>query len=174
MHTKQLSACALGLSFLVICAKITIPIGPVPLTLQTMAVVLLGLVLDRKSLIMIFTSYMIAGLSGLPVFASGGGLGYILQPSFGFLLSFLPASLLLAKLKERIPYLLAMLFAFILIDTAGILYMKFIFSAVLGIQKDLLELITIGVLPFLANDLLTGCLAIMTAKRLNTYFLCIS
>lgn len=167
MKTKQLTISAMGLLFLILCAKISLPITVIPLTLQTMGVIFLGLLLDVKTLSMIYGCYYVMGFLGLPVFASGGGFAYFLMPSCGFLLAFYPASLLLSYGKKHFSYLGAMLCALLLIYGFGVFYMGLIFTNVMGLQKSLYELLKIGVLPFLANDLISGSLALIGAKRLH-------
>ena len=70
--------------------KITIPVQPVPMhfTLQFFFVLLCGLWLGPQKGAMAVGGYVLLGLFGVPVFAGGGGLGYVLRPSFGYLLGF--------------------------------------------------------------------------------------
>lgn len=70
-----------------------IPIGPVPITLQTLMVVLTGLVLGPLRGFLAVLLYVVVGLAGLPVFSGGaGGLGILVKPSAGYLLAFAPAA----------------------------------------------------------------------------------
>lgn len=69
-------------------AKLMIPVGPVPFTLQPLVVFLCGVVLRPRLALMSQLTYLLVGLLGLPVFAYGGGLGYVLNPTFGFLIGF--------------------------------------------------------------------------------------
>lgn len=165
MKTKQLTVCAFGLACLIICSKISLPIGPVPVTLQTMAVVLLGFTCSNSSLRMIFGTYLLGGLCGLPFFAGGGGLSYILQPSFGFLCAFPLAALTISYTKNQLTYTVSMLLALFIIYIIGTLYMGMIFQVVLGMEKGFYELISIGVLPFVFNDVISGLLAVVITKR---------
>lgn len=65
-----------------------IPFGPMSITLQTMLAALAGIVLGPRWGAASQGVYLALGLMGLPIFTMGGGLGYVLQPSFGFLLGF--------------------------------------------------------------------------------------
>ena len=80
--------CAIFTALIAIGAFIRIPVPVVPFTLQflftTLAGVLLGSRLGATSVIL----YIVLGLLGVPVFAEGGGPGYILKPSFGYLPGF--------------------------------------------------------------------------------------
>lgn len=174
MKTKELSQSALMLCFLVICSKISFPIGIIPISFQTLAVILIGLCLPTKQLLLVFCTYILSGLCGLPVFANGGGLSYILQPSFGFLLSFPLAAYVLSKLRQYrffhgIMMYVGSLFALLLIYGIGVVYMYFIFQFVMMMEKGLWEIICIGVLPFLFNDLVSMGLACILALRLPQF-----
>jgi biotin transport system substrate-specific component len=72
-------------------AFIKIPFYPVPFTLQLFFTALAGLVLPARWAVLSQLVYILIGLIGMPVFANGGGFGYILQPTFGYL-CFLPLS----------------------------------------------------------------------------------
>ncbi len=80
---------------------IAIP-GPVPLTLQTLAVLLAGAVLGARRGFLAVALYIALGLIGLPVFAQGAsGFGVVLGPSGGYLLGFLPAAAMCGFIVER-------------------------------------------------------------------------
>jgi biotin transport system substrate-specific component len=80
-----------------------IPIGPVPITLQTLAVILAGLVLGPWRGFAATALYLAVGFAGLPVFAGGaGGLGVLGKPSIGYLLSFPIAALLAGVFARRL------------------------------------------------------------------------
>ena len=69
-------------------AYIKIPLPHVPVTLQTFFVIMSGNLLGYKYGTISQISYLILGLIGLPIFAYGGGLGYVFQPTFGFLIGY--------------------------------------------------------------------------------------
>ncbi len=95
----------LGFTFLTAAsAFIKIPMYPVPLTLQTLFVLLAANILGKKAGTFSQLLYLAAGLSGIPIFASGGGPGYIFQPSFGYLLGFVPAAYFVGMFVENIDY----------------------------------------------------------------------
>ena len=66
--------------------KITIPVQPVPMhfTLQFFFVLLSALLLGARRSLACVAAYLAIGLCGIPVFATGGGLSYLLKPTFGF------------------------------------------------------------------------------------------
>lgn len=87
--------------------KITLPTEPVPMhfTLQWFFVLLAGLLLSKKLAGTSVGVYLLLGLSGVPIFASGGGLSYLLRPTFGYLLGFAIAAYVMAMLCESFPVL---------------------------------------------------------------------
>lgn len=73
-------------------ARISLPLAPVPLTLQTAVVLLSGALLGPGAGALSQVLYLAMGLAGLPVFSSGGGLGYLLSPTIGYLAGFVGGS----------------------------------------------------------------------------------
>ena len=80
--TRNLTFSAMFVSLIAIGAFIRIPVPVVPFTLQFLFTMLAGLLLGGKLGAMSVCIYVAMGLLGLPVFAEGGGLGYVLKPSF--------------------------------------------------------------------------------------------
>jgi len=85
-------------------AFIKIPMYPVPITLQTLFVLLAANILGKKDGIISQLLYLTVGLSGMPIFANGGGPNYIFQPSFGYLIGFVPAVYFTGIMVEKIDY----------------------------------------------------------------------
>jgi biotin transport system substrate-specific component len=81
-----------------VAARVVVPFPLVPLTLQTAVVLLAGAVLGPGGGAGSQLLYLAMGLAGLPVFAGGGGLGYVLSPTFGYLLGFTGAAWLTGRL----------------------------------------------------------------------------
>jgi biotin transport system substrate-specific component len=105
--------------------KIPVPFLPFPITLQVFFVILAGLMLPPVYAFASQALYVLIGLAGLPVFASGGGLGYVFQPSFGILLGFMAAALVIALLKKHVK-IESKLFLYTLCGTIGIIVMYII------------------------------------------------
>nr|WP_317413295.1 biotin transporter BioY [uncultured Solibaculum sp.] len=85
---KHLVLCALFVALIATGAFLKIPVPIVPFTLQYLFTMLAGLLLGPKWGFLSVCVYLLLGLVGLPVFAQGGGIGYVLQPSFGYLIGF--------------------------------------------------------------------------------------
>ena len=84
----RLTLVAVFAALLAASAFFKIPIPPVPITLQAQVVLLGGMLLGPVNGALAVGLYLLLGLIGLPIFAGGGGLGYVLQPTFGYLLGF--------------------------------------------------------------------------------------
>jgi biotin transport system substrate-specific component len=89
MKTKELILCALFIALITAGTFIKIPVGTDVYTLQFLFTLLAGLLLGPKLGAIAVGTYTIMGLVGIPVFAEGGGPGYIAQPTFGYLLGFI-------------------------------------------------------------------------------------
>jgi biotin transport system substrate-specific component len=146
-------------------ARISVPLAPIPLTLQVPFVLLAGAFLGPRAGAASMATYLAAGALGLPVFAAGGGIAYLLGPTGGYLVGFVPAAALvgaLARRGARLPrLLLAMTAAVATIHLLGILHL----SLVLG--RSPAETVQTGLLPFLPGDALkvAGAAALVAAWR---------
>ena len=89
LKTKELVLSALFIAFITIGTFIRIPAGADVYTLQFLFTLLAGLVLGERLGTFAVGAYVLMGLIGIPVFASVGGLGYLFQPTFGYLVGFI-------------------------------------------------------------------------------------
>lgn len=87
-NVRNLVYVALFIVLITIGAKVVIPIPVCPFTLQLLFTTLAGLVLGPVYGGISVLCYIVLGLIGVPVFATGGGFGYVLQPTFGYLAGF--------------------------------------------------------------------------------------
>lgn len=82
--------------------SIPLPFSPVPITLQTLGVMLSGLLLGPQLGSISVGLYLIAGTLGLPIFAGGAaGIGVLMGPSGGYLLGFLPGAWMIGTLSHK-------------------------------------------------------------------------
>ncbi|MDR1578324.1 MAG: biotin transporter BioY [Deltaproteobacteria bacterium] len=140
------------------------PFSPAPITLQTMFVLLAGLILGSRAAAWAMLLYLLAGILGLPVFAGGrAGLAVFFGPTGGFLLGFVPAAMFcgLAK-KEPVRSFLSVM-GFCLVATAITLALGSI-QLCLVLKISFVKALLVGVVPFLPGGLLK-CLAAVSIYR---------
>jgi biotin transport system substrate-specific component len=148
-------------------AFLAIPIGPVPIVLQNMFVLLTGLLLGPRWGLAGVGIYLLAGAIGLPVFAGGtGGIGRILGPTGGYLIAYLPAVWVVGIVSRRargrvIGDVAAMTLATLVIYGIGVPYLK----AVTGMPWA--KAAAAGMLPFLIGDALKIAAALPIARTLR-------
>lgn len=102
MRTKKLILCAMFTALITVGAFIRIPIPVVPFTLQLLFTTLAGLVLGGKLGFVSVCVYILMGLIGLPVFAEGGGVAYILNPTFGYIIGFAVAAYVTGTIANQV------------------------------------------------------------------------
>ncbi|MEQ7188930.1 biotin transporter BioY [Enterococcus hirae] len=100
-NRRDITMMTMMMALLIITAKLVIPLPLFDyLSLQIITIYLIYPLLGTKYGLIVTFSYLILGLIGLPIFASGGGIFYIFKPSFGFLLSFATFPLIQAALSK--------------------------------------------------------------------------
>ena len=88
LSLREMILCAMFVALVAAGAFIRIPVGTDVYTLQFLFTLLAGLLLGARLGATAVATYVLLGLVGVPVFASGGGPGYVLQPTFGYLIGF--------------------------------------------------------------------------------------
>jgi biotin transport system substrate-specific component len=97
----NLATVVLGTLLITAAAKINVPVWPVPVTLQGMAVAMLAAAFGARIGVATVALYLIEGAMGLPVFATGGGLAYLVGPTGGFLIGFLLLAAIVGYAADR-------------------------------------------------------------------------
>ena len=98
---SNLATVVLGTLLITICAKINVPVWPVPVTLQGFAVAALAAAFGLRIGVATVALYLLEGALGLPVFATGGGLAYLVGPTGGFLLGFLVMAAIIGYVADK-------------------------------------------------------------------------
>ena len=155
-----------GAALVALLAQVTIPLPIVPITGQTLGVLVVGAALGARRGAAALTTYMLTGLAGLPVFAGfTGTIAAVATPSFGFILGFIPAAFLAGWFAERTwdrrPWLAMVGFvaASIVPFLVGVPYMAYILNVVMGAGYDLGGIIAVGVTPFIAGGVVKAAIA---------------
>ena len=140
----------LGSLLLIASAKIKVPLYPVPMTLQPMAVLMIAMLFGRKLATLTVGLYIFKGIIGIPVFAFGGGLMYLMGPTGGFILGFFVSAFIVGYLadsgwgKKVSLSIISMLIGMVVIYSLGI----FQLALLKGFNFALLK----GFYPFLLGD----------------------
>ena len=93
---------AAGAALTAICAQVTIPVGPIPITGQTIAVLFVGMFLGSLRGALSMVVYALAGLAGMPIFSDGGsGAERLFGPSGGYIFGYIAAAALVGWIAQR-------------------------------------------------------------------------
>lgn len=174
------SRSALFLTLMIISAYIQItlptPYYPMHITLQLFVCIVCGFCLPVHYAILSMGVYILMGLIGFPVFASGGGISYIMRPTFGFILGFFCCSISCSALKQRkrptclLDYFKIGFVGLFLYYLIGNLYYYFSFPVLMGTHIPLWFSLFNGVLVSIVPDFLLMAIACRTSKSLQIFF----
>ena len=150
---KLILLAVVGSILITISAKVKIPFYPIPMTMQTFVILLIGVSFGSKIGLITVTAYLLEGIVGLPVFANspekGIGLVYFMGPTMGYLIGFL-VTVYLAGLfkydKGIINTFLKLIFSVSFIYIFGVIWL----GTLIGWEKPIFKL---GVQPFLLAEL---------------------
>ena len=155
-----------GSILITISAKIKIPFYPVPMTMQTFVILLIGITCGYKIGLATVTLYLLEGIFGLPVFANspekGIGIAYFIGPTMGYLIGFLFATFLAGYLNFNTK----MIFIFFkLIISVSIIYILGVLwlGNLIGWDKPVIQL---GASPFLLAELFKILILTLLAKKI--------
>ena len=170
--TYDLILSALFIALISVGSFVKIPLGPVPITLQFMFVLLAGQMFNPKCAVVTLIIYTVMGILGLPIFSGGGGVSYILTPTFGYILGFVFAALAISVISHSgkrtfSKLLLANFTGFAIVYIFGlghyILLSHFYFNMIL----DLGAVLLFGFVVFIPTDLVFCILTAIISKRLS-------
>ena len=162
-RTALLAGTATFIALLAVGAWAAIPLGPVPVTLQSFFLLLAAPVMKRRAVIPA-ALYLLLGAANLPVFHSGlSGVGILLGPTGGFLAGFIPAAAvagLAYESRSRILRATGLVAGTLVIYACGVAWL--LLSAGLALPAAVIA----GVLPFLPGDALKGAGVFLLGERL--------
>ena len=169
LAAADIAECAMFAALMVAGAFIKIPLPVMQLTFQTVISVLAGLMLGWKKGMIAMTAYAVMGLIGIPVFMDGGGIFYVIKPSFGYILGFIPAAGVAGicyNRKKKLWQIILLALAATLVDYAfGIAY--FIAVWVLTDLPNLWASVVAYNLTFLPKDALLAVLAAFLSRAVT-------
>jgi len=164
---KWLFFALMGSIILAISSKIKIPFYPVPMTMQTLIVLIIGIGFGWKLGVATIALYLFEGIIGLPVFSGspekGVGIVYFTGPTMGYLLGFLFAAYFSGKFvydSNIFKNFLKLFFATSLIYIFGIAWL----GSLIGWNKPIIQL---GVQPFLLAELFKILIATFAINKIK-------
>ncbi len=149
---KNIILTILGTLVLTLSAKIQTPLAPVPVTMQTFAVLFLGMALGYKIATATVILYLIQGAIGLPVFAKGGGLIYFQGPTSGYLFGFIVGAFVSGRFKINsgtLSTFAKLVFSVSFIYLFGIIWLWANLNFYSGKNLSFFQVFEIGAKPFL-------------------------
>ncbi|MFO7612022.1 MAG: biotin transporter BioY [Clostridia bacterium] len=166
MKTRDIALMGFFIALVTAGAFIRIPLPFLSVTFQMLFALLAGIILGPVKGAAAMAVYMAAGLAGLPVFSLGGGPGYVLQPSFGFIIGFLPGAYAagfaynrLSRTGGYLRILAAYMIGAASVYFIGIAYMYVILTFYLQKPGTALAGTIISMLPYMAKDIVLGLAA---------------
>ena len=172
-RTKNMVLTALFAALIAVCSWITVP-GPVPFTLQTMAVFLAVGLLGGKNGSICVLLYILLGAVGLPVFAGfKGGIGALLGTTGGYILGFLFSALLMWAMEKTMGQktwvlILSMVLGLLVCYAFGTVWFRFVYLKTTG-AVGWMTVLGWCVFPFLIPDGLKIALASLLTLKLRKY-----
>lgn len=158
---RGLALAVLGACLLTISAKVQVP-GPVPMTLQTLAVLAIGAVLGMRAAVGAVALYLLEGALGLPVFANTppmtAGLPYLLGPTGGFLAGFVVAAATVGfaadrgLMKRGLSFALVLTLADLALLSLGWLWLALFAQVGSGSGLGFARAFDLGIRPFLLGE----------------------
>ena len=166
---KNLFIAICGTIILAVSAKVKIPFYPVPMTMQTFVVLLLGISLGWKLGLFTVSLYLIQGIAGLPVFAGtpekGVGIIYFTGPTMGYLIGFLVAVYLAGIFKYTNNFLKNLIKLIVSVSFIYLLGMIWL-GSLIGWDKPIFKL---GLLPFVYAETLKILLLTLIVNKVKNF-----
>lgn len=163
--TKFLVLAALFGALSYVSGLFRIPIGPVPVTLQTAVILIAAFLLPAKA------AFLSQIIHFLLLFLLGGGTSLLISPSFGFILGFIIAAPIVSLLNNQQSHVgrlfLAGCVGELIFYLCGLPYMSYILLSLKGHSLDLIGILNAGLLPFIIPDLVKLTIAVIITNRLH-------
>lgn len=175
LSTREMILCALFTALIAAGAFIRIPVPVIPFTLQTLFVMLAGTILGSKLGAVSSGLYLVLGLVGLPIFTKGGGLFYIVQPTFGYILGFVAGAWLAGWIVEHASspgfkvFLAAGLACLAMVYLLGTIYYYCIIRFYLGQSIAIGTLLLYCFLTTISGDLVLCVLSAVLSRRVRPW-----
>lgn len=164
MKVRDITEISIMVALLAVSTFIRIPVPVIGyFTLQLTVVIFSGLLLGSKRGAIVCLIYIVGGLVGIPWFAAGGGLAYIFQPTFGFILSFPLAAFLSGKIDfngSKITNTIKVMFATLSVWVLGMLFIAVLYTS--NVAEFMLGLFTLSLIA----DIVLSIVALNASERI--------
>lgn len=159
-----------GTILLAVSARVNIPLIPVPVTFQTLAVAALAAAFGWRIAVATVAAYILEGLMGLPVFARGGGIAYLFSPTFGFIVGMLPMAYIIGRAADAglsrkiLPLFGVMVAADALLFALGFAWLLMMAAGTTWIDQNnvLGSAFSVAVQPFIVWDIVKMAFAALS------------
>ncbi|MDO4622836.1 MAG: biotin transporter BioY [Eubacteriales bacterium] len=167
MKVKTLTTCALFAALMCICGPLSIPIGPVPVSLTNLVIYFAVVILGTKNSFISYLVYLLLGLVGLPVFSGfQGGVGKLAGPTGGYLIGFILmipiCGIIIENCKRKaVPSILGMVLGTAVAYAFGTIWFVFLMKC------EVSYALTLCVWPFVPFDLIKIVLAVLIGGKIR-------
>lgn len=161
---KPIIYSALFIALISVGAFIAIPVGPVPIVLQNMFVLLAGLILPPAWAAGCLVVYLLMGFAGLPIFAGGtSGIGKVLGPTGGYLIAYLPAAVVASIISKKsiARDIIAVVVGMLIVYAIGVPWLKYVLGATWS------KTLAVGFYPFIIGAAIKMAVAVLIAQKLR-------
>ncbi|MBD5100805.1 MAG: biotin transporter BioY [Clostridiales bacterium] len=161
------------IAFLIISAFINIPIGTIKITMQFLVANVCALMLGKKWGTISLVLYIVLGLIGLPIFSSGGGPAYVLQPSFGYMIGFTIGGFVAAWYREKrgkrnfSTYMIASIINMLIMDVIGTVYGAGIMYGYMHSTMGAWAFFWAFLVPFIPIDIIKCVISSMICSKIR-------
>lgn len=177
VHIQDMTLIALFAVLSVIGAKIALPVLAIPFTFQFIISLLTGVVLGARRAMLAQGLYILMGLTGLPVFAKGGGLAYLFEPSFGYLIGMFLCAGLIGWVSDHLDPTRSTLktwqllplngLGLVIVYALGVGYLLVVKNIYADGSLTFVKAMQFGMIPYLVNDSLYCIVAALVGPRLR-------
>lgn len=170
IKTRDMILVALFSSLMAVGAYLKILFPLVPFSFQPFFCAFAGIILGSRLGALSQIIYTLIGLAGIPVFTQGGGIGYVLKPSFGFILGFTLGAYTIGKISETLKTvnlknnIISVMSGLAVINIVGVSYLYLIVKFYMhNTQMTIWGAISTGLLPFIVKDIVLYIVVAITA-----------
>jgi biotin transport system substrate-specific component len=173
LKTRDMILVALFAALMAVGAMVKIFFPVIPLTFQPFFCAFAGILLGARLGLMSQIVYIAIGLAGIPVFTEGGGLMYVLKPSFGYLLGFAAGAYVIGIIAERLKVmnlknaLISVMSGLAVIYLIGVPYIYLIVKFYMNkASMNIMGALSAGFFPFILKDLIMFVIVAVVAAQI--------